>query len=126
MLVDLSGLLERYITEIEVVLIETPAPQQGKRQAHKGQAMYGMAVGHVRCHLLHYWHAQPGMTAEVAHNMVRTVRADEWTRQVSKKHRQMCIAQQVPSYDPEQDKGGDVADAIGMVWWWAAEQRLRT
>ena len=100
--------------EPEAVLIETPAPQ-APRLSNKGQATYGMAVGAVI-------HAADSVVGE---RNVHTYRADEWTRGISKKHRQRCVAHDVPGYNPRMDAGGDVADAVGLLWWWVRERKVR-
>lgn len=106
MLPDLAKIIEMH--KPDVCLVETPAPQQGGRMAHRGQANYGMAVGMVLRDLHH------------AGIELHTTRADQWTNGVAKKTRQRWIEQRYRDYTIKGDCGGDKADAIGLAdWWWA-------
>jgi hypothetical protein len=109
---ELVEIVDQYHDTLETALIETPAPQQGKHMNARGQANYGMAVGYVIRLIdeLFGW------------RHVHTVRADQWTRQVKKQHRQRCLELDVPGYRATDDPGGDVADAIGLLRWWAVER----
>ena len=93
------------------VVIETPSPQapHGKAGA-RGQATYGMAVGIILA------------TVRSVHRNVELVRADVWKRRVPKKHLIDCIANDFPQYDRKADRGGDCADAIGLLQWWYCER----
>jgi Holliday junction resolvasome RuvABC endonuclease subunit len=51
---------------------------------------------------------------------VAVVGNQQWTRGKPKKERQTVTAFQFPSYDPSQDSGGDIADAIEIGLWWLA------
>lgn len=95
------------------MLVERPSPQSPRLGA-AGQAKYGEAVGIVLATL---WDR-----VEIP---VQCVRADIWKRRVPKKHLMACVAQWVPGYDVRQDRGGDCADAVGLLWWWFAEQKAR-
>lgn len=72
-----------------------------------GLAIYGKAVGWFICQMEQ---RMPGRVTCVVENL--------WTRGVSKPKRQAFIASLYRPYDPKQDTGGDVADAIGLGRWW--------
>jgi Holliday junction resolvasome RuvABC endonuclease subunit len=95
-----------------MAIIETPRPAAGKKVNQRGQSNYGMAVGYIIrvCDALLEPHA------------VMTIRADQWTHQISKKHRQLCMASDVPGYSTKGDSGGDVSDALGLMQWFETER----
>lgn len=82
-----------------------------------GLSKYGMAIGVIwaTCSTL-----IPGSDGVVS------IEENTWTRRIPKKDRQMAIAVQYPQYDMTEDKGGDIADAIGMYDWWRQEQLVRS
>lgn len=93
---------------VSVVVVEKPAPQQPVQgKAQRGQADFGYAVGRI-C----------GRLAERFNGLVNAVPADKWTRGKSKGKRARELAEWLPQYDPEQDPGLHVADAIGVGVFW--------
>ncbi|HVS71363.1 MAG TPA: hypothetical protein VHQ47_08930 [Phycisphaerae bacterium] len=75
------------------------AGQAGARTLH----VYGMAVGY--CWAV----AEALMPGNVA-----TVDANTWTGRVTKATRTQRVARLFPQYKPDTDRGGDIADAIGL------------
>lgn len=106
-------LVERF--DPQAVIVEVPAPQAPARLRNpRGQASYGLAVGVIITTLEWHWETP-----------VHPVPSDLWTRRVSKRLRRKAIACARPRYDPTTDPGGDIADAIGLLEWWVAEQWVR-
>ena len=101
---------------IDAVVVETPAPAAAPRkgQNQRGQATYGMAVGIIWATIRWHWSTP-----------IESVPADLWTRHRSKARRIEEIAARITSYDKASDPGGDCADAIGLLEWWAEKERMR-
>lgn len=92
----------------------------GKVQARHGGggaglAIYGVAVGALWATCLQ--HAA----------QVEAVLENVWTCGVPKRSRQMAVAAAYPQYRASQlvDRGGDIADAIGLGLWYMQRTRLR-
>ena len=102
-----------------VVLIEWTKGKVNKNR-HRGRgaglAVYGTGVGSVGRQCWLWARGQRGVTIEA-------VLENDWTRGVPKDKRQLAVAAGYPQYAPHLagDKGGDIADAIGMVDWWLRE-----
>lgn len=108
---DLLTLLEQ--VRPDVIVVEFTSGKVGKRHGGSGAglAIYGMAVG---------------MLWEVCENWAEVRRAyglpcrvecipeNEWTRGQSKAKRAAVITALFPEYLGENDKGMDIADAIGL------------
>lgn len=110
------------------IIIEVPSgrPGAGSKAGAQGRlAIYGMAVGELRraAKELVDWHAR----APRGEPGVVSVNEREWTRGRTKVQRQALIAQQFKAYAQHvaRDRGGDVADAIGIGQWWFTRGRLR-
>lgn len=101
----------------EVIVIEDTSGKVSGRHGGGGAglAIYGKAVGEIRRAMLH-----TGVRVEC-------VLENEWTRGMGKKGQRMlwCRAAYPTQYDAEQDKGGDVADAIKLGRWWLEVQRVK-
>lgn len=103
---------------LDAIVIEIPSGKTHGRIPRKmsGLPIYGMAVGAI-------W-AAVKLKADGAR--VVTVEDNIWTRGVPKKHRQRRIAVQFPQYaqvlEARADGGADIADAIGLVQWFADHQ----
>lgn len=106
-------------TEPEHILIEIPSAKSAERIKRKslgaGLAIYGFAAGAM------WWQCFSMNVAPVT-----AIDAELWTGGVPKLKRQqnVCMAFQ-NRYDPEADKGGDIADAIGLAWWWFSKQKAK-
>lgn len=110
---DLEGVIKEY--QPGEIIIEmsrghvhgklAKGQRAGKRAQIQGQAVLGQAQGALCfcCEKL-----LPGKVIRVG---------EEWTRRVSKRARQLWVAQQFPRYSQEKDKGSDLSDAIGLVLW---------
>jgi Holliday junction resolvasome RuvABC endonuclease subunit len=102
---ELEKLIEEHAPDR--VVVEVPSGKThhrlGKNVSHL--PIYGMAVGAV---LATCWHL--GLVTD-------TTADNEWTRGKPKDDRKAYIAGMFKSYDASQDKGGDVADAIGLMLW---------
>lgn len=92
---------------IEHVVIEAPDVKVHRRYVGvQGLAVYGVAVGAIWQACLHH------------HGRAFMVRAGVWTGGHPKEHRARYVGACFPQYDPDQDKGFDAADAIGLGLWW--------
>jgi len=105
---DIAELLG--VVSPDIIVIEWTVGKVGLRR-HKGQgaglAIYGAAVGAV-------WQAVKNWARGKICEIV-LIPENEWTRGVSKGQRTARISSTYPGYDLDADKGGDVADAIGIV-----------
>ena len=89
-------------------IIEIPSGKVNLARHHGGGAglsVYGMAVG-VVWHML-YLNSTPIPVTEI-----------EWTGGFSKEKRAAIAKKIYPQYDPAQDKGNDISDAIALALWW--------
>jgi Holliday junction resolvasome RuvABC endonuclease subunit len=113
---DLRTLLAKMTPKI--ILVESPSGHVGAN-THKGQGfglpIYGYAVGAIAAEAEIY--AEMSATAEVVN-----ITEDVWTRRVKKSDRQAAIAAMFPSYVIAEDPGADLADAIGLGYWYFTEQ----
>ena len=107
---DLGKLLNEHCPD--VILVEVP--HQHNKASHKNLAVYGFAVG------VMWWECY-SFTEET-----HAINAEEWTGKVPKRRRQQNIRMVFPHrYIPALDKGGDIADAIGMALWWFGQQKAK-
>lgn len=97
------------------IVIEVSSGHVSKRHRGSGAglAVYGYAVGYMAA----IAHAAGLEVAEVEEN--------EWTRGVPKPRRIATIAALYPSYRADRDRGGDMADAIGLGSWYGRTMRLK-
>jgi hypothetical protein len=109
-------LLIRQVRPDWVVIEDTSGKVSGRhRGSGAGLAIYGKAVGWFLAELER---VVPGKVVAVLEN--------DWTRGTKKGTRQRIVAAEYRgAYDPAQDPGGDVSDAIGIGRWWFVEGRLR-
>jgi len=118
MCADLLELLEANAPE--VILIEWSKGKVGRR--HKGRgaglAVYGAGVGAALV-TADTWSGIHGQSATVI-----PILENDWTRGVPKQRRSAWVAAQYPQYNPAQDPGGDVADAIGLARYWVKTSLL--
>lgn len=106
MIIEVRDLFNQYApTDI---IIEVPTGKQYTRRPgyQSGLAVWAFAAGTI------YGYAR---TLGVPVHGVSNV---EWTRGYSKEKRRLAVQAGCKSYDPQRDKGGDVADAIALAWWW--------
>ena len=109
MTIDLRGLLRE--VEPDIVLVEIPHKHNAPH--HKNLAAYGFAAGAMWAECFDHTEETHAVSAEV------------WTGKKSKSARQLGIDLMYPSYDPAKDKGGDIADAIGLARWWFRQQKAQ-
>ncbi len=98
------------------IVIETPNAHTAGRIAGRvmGNAIYGFAAG-VMFH-----------TCVISNKNTEPVDAQLWTRGVPKLKRQQNVCVAFPKrYSPETDRGGDIADAIGLGVWWFRQQKAK-
>lgn len=95
------------------IAIEVTSGKTSKR--HKGNgaglALYGAAV-----------YAVCAACADIVKRLpyevdIYRIYENDWTRGIKKESRQRDIAYSFPQYDLEKDKGGDIADAVGLARW---------
>ena len=115
----------------DLIAIEVTSGHVGRKR-HKGGgaglATYGMAVGGLYVYatvlaeerILDLWPEERMFD-------VWPVKENTWTGTRSKGERRAEVAMKVPRYKDAfaQDRGGDVADAIGIGWWALAEIAMR-
>lgn len=98
------------------VLIESPSAHVNIGRHHgagAGLAVYGFAAGAI-------W------AACCARVDTKAIDAQLWTCGVPKLKRQKNICMAFPQqYNPEKDRGGDIADAIGLACWWFGRQKAK-
>ncbi len=107
-------------TQPEHILIEIPSTKSAERIKHfkgAGLAIYGFAAGAM------WW--QCFSMGRVGGVPVTAIDAELWTNRVPKFKRQQNVCMAFPQYDPEKDKGGDIADAIGLACWWFSRQKAK-
>jgi len=115
---DLDLLLDSF--EPATILIEIPTGKVHRRKrpyTHgMGLSVYGFGVGAVwlQCH--QWCRRRP--------SQIIPIFANDWTRGVAKRDRQIAIASMFDHYRIADDPGGDAADAIGMAVWWFRQRNL--
>lgn len=118
---DMAVDVQRFIIEHQPtdIVIEAPAKlRKGARNhGHGGSyihgAMHGWGVGMVHGVALGYQLAAFQDERDVN---VEIFQSDEWT--VGKDRRQYSVMSRLPGYNPDQDKGQDLSDAIYLGWHW--------
>ncbi len=109
-LVECSTPASRIICVVEIPSGHVNRGRHGGGGA--GLSTYGLAVGYLL-----------GRLASLDVD-VRMVEENKWTRGIPKFKRCRLVALKHQSYQPINDPGGDVADAIGLGEWWIMEQKL--
>jgi hypothetical protein len=121
---DFRQLLNEF--EPGIILIEITSGKVGinrNKGAGAGLGVYGMAVGYFWA-LTDCWFRQ--LPAEQqGQTEVVVVKENDWTRGVPKEDRIAAFACEFPAYNPADDPGGDVADAIGLGQWYIREYRAK-
>jgi hypothetical protein len=110
-----------YFEQPDVIIIEAMVEKQYTRNAGRvtALALCGWAMG-VAFGTCITWAACGNTTSCTA---VHAVGNQEWTRGRRKDEAKTLTAAEFPQYNPKDDKGGDVADAISMGLWWLAAQK---
>jgi Holliday junction resolvasome RuvABC endonuclease subunit len=108
---ELAGIVAEH--RPDVIVIEDTSGKVGRRHGGGGAglAIHGKAVGYFLAWM------------EQRHPRVEAVLENEWTRGRSKASRQRLVALEFSAYDPAQDRGGDVSDAIALAQWWQTKER---
>ena len=107
----------------DAVLVEMPHGHD--KSGAKRLANYGLAPGAM------YWEVCSYVAARLKADPKQeiealAINAEDWTGGVPKFKRQQNICLAFPHrYDPETDKGGDIADAIGLAVWWFRQQKAQ-
>jgi len=110
----------------KTILIEWTSGKVGKRHGSgggAGLAVHGAATGALYRECVAWLRWQPPQNQ--LETKVQVVRENVWTRGVPKKERAAAVAATFREYKPEQDPGGDIADAIGISIFYMREQRVR-
>lgn len=110
----------------KTILIEWTSGKVGRRHGTgggAGLAIHGAATGAVWRECL-AWLRYQRPEKQLVTNVV-LVKENTWTRQVPKADRIAVVAHTFREYKPEQDAGGDIADAISMSVWYQRERLLR-
>jgi len=121
---DLRNLLDEL--QPAVIVVEWTSGKVGRKR-HRGQgaglAIYGIAVGSLWREVLAWRRALPA--EQQLKVKVELVLENTWTRGIPKRKRIDAVNAAFPQYDPELDRGGDVADAIGLACFYQRECLLR-
>jgi len=119
---DLRRLLDEW--QPGMVLIEWSSGHAGRRR-HKGGgaglAVYDIAIGAL-WQVAVAWSTSGG--PHERQTRVRCIEENVWACRTPKEDRIAAIAQRLRAYRPEDDPGGDIADAIGLGLWWTKQQSL--
>ena len=121
---DLHDLLIRWDPSV-VVLEWTSGKVNTSRHkgAGAGLAVHGAATGALWREVEAWRRSLPA--ERQSRVMVELIRENQWTRGTPKTDRQAAVAQEFPQYDPTQDIGGDLADAIGLATWWLRNRAVK-
>lgn len=108
------------------IVIEMPSYHVNHNRNKGGGAglgIYGFAAGAIWQHMYQWvmWFGFPGTEG----CQLITVKPELWTKGKKKKDRTDIIAALYPMYNRKNDKGGDVADAIGLGEWWLVERKSK-
>jgi hypothetical protein len=100
------------------IVIEDTSGKVGRRHGGGGSglAIHGKAVG---------WFISVAEHIIKSEN-VRCITENTWTRSIKKATRQERVAAMIRNYDPEKDKGVDVADAIGLGLYYLEVLRMES
>lgn len=108
------------------IVIEWTSGKVGERHGSgggAGLAVHGAAIGALWRECIAWFRYQP------PENQLKTkvilVKENVWTRGVPKKVRVEAIAAMFSEYKIENDKGFDIADAIGLTVWYLRERAVR-
>ncbi len=110
----LSDLVDEVVPDH--ILIEMPSSCTAGRIKGRvvGNAIYGFAAGAM------WWACFSKNECPVT-----SIDAELWTQRIPKLKRQQSICMMFPKYDPETDRGGDIADAIGLACFWFSQQKAK-
>lgn len=111
-------LLKHRPTEIIIEYVSQHVNVNRHKGKGAGLAVYGFAVGAIWETAMEWWYQFPGILQP------RLITPERWTKGVPKQRRMDTIELRYPKYDRKKDRGGDVADAIGLGLWWLAERKL--
>lgn len=114
MIEELGDILKEY--KPDKIIVESPSIAHGGIQARSGgagAAIYGFAAGAIyqKCY---EWSKE-----------TEAIEVQKWTQRVPKLKRQQLICMAFTKYDPEKDRGGDIADAIGLGLWWFSQKKAQ-
>lgn len=108
--------------EPENVVVEIPSPKGSFNKVDRGASLvtYGMAVGIVLGCLAEMW--------DVCAFRMHPIEVNTWTKHVPKTQRAKVVAAQFPYWADriKANKTLDIADAIGLGWWWLRRQEIKS
>jgi len=110
----------------KTIIIEWTSGKVGKKRHHgggAGLAVHGAATGALYRECVAWLRWQPPQNQ--LETTISLIKENEWCRSVSKRDRAAAVAATFREYKPEQDSGGDIADAIGISIFYMREQRVR-
>lgn len=117
---DITELLSKYRpTEIVIEYVSQHVNINRHKGKGAGLAVYGFAVGAIWETTMEWWYQFTDISQP------RLITPEQWTKGKKKKDRIDIIAALYPMYNRKNDKGGDVADAIGLGEWWLTERKLK-
>lgn len=114
---DVAGLIQEHQPSLVVVEIPSGLFGSGARNGARGSlTTYGMAAGAIWSACNHHL---PGRVVPVTER--------QWTPKRGPKHKaQIAIAGFYKNYNPSDDPGADVADAIGLARWWMSQPNMKS
>lgn len=110
----------------KTILIEWTSGKVGKRHGSgggAGLAVHGAATGAIWREVVAWLRRQP--PENQINTEVLLIKENIWTRGVSKKERTAAVAAMFPEYNPADDPGLDIADAIGINIFFQRERAVR-
>lgn len=110
---DLLALIADVVPSIIVIEISTSKYGRARSKGSNTIVVYGAAWGYC----LH--------VCEASGAGVKTVEANEWTKGRKKAERVLAAKFVFKKYKPEQDPGGDAADAIMLGDWYLREEQMK-
>lgn len=121
---DLRLLLAEW--QPKTILIEYASGKINPRRHHgsgQGLQIHGISIGRLWGECVAWWRLLP--TKQQLQTKIVLIAENDWTRGVPKVKRQAAVAQMFPQYKPQQDPGGDLADAISLSIYYHREQTVR-
>lgn len=110
----------------DVVVFEWTSGKVGKTHRGRGAglAMHGVAIGAIWQAVV-AWERERFDAKGGIETPIELINENTWTRAVPKATRQHAVKTEYPQYHMMADKGGDIADAIGLGDWWLKERSVR-
>ena len=121
---DLRELLEKWGPAVVVIEWTSGKVNTSRHKgAGAGLAVHGAATGALWRECEAWRRSLPA--AMQGRTMIELVRENQWARGTPKAARQAAVAQEFPQYNPADDPGMDISDALALDRWWLRERAVR-